>query len=57
MNQAGDMVDDNDRHLLMEPEVISVVPCASCLSLSVCVCVNEGGLRESEGKIPGSREV
>lgn len=30
----------------MEPEVISFVSCASCLSLSVCVCVNEGGLRE-----------
>lgn len=51
------MVGDNDRHLQMEPEVTSVVPCASCLSLSVHVCVNEGGLSEGEGKTPDDRQV
>lgn len=46
------MVGDNGRHLLMEPEVISVVSCASCISLSMHVRVNEGGLRGGWRKDP-----
>lgn len=57
INQTGNVVGDNDRHLPMEPEAISVVPRASCLFLNVRVRVNEGGLREGGGKTPDNRQV
>lgn len=57
INQTGHIVGDNDRHLPMEPEVVNAIPCASCLPLSVCVCLNEGGLREGGGKTPDNRQV